>query len=117
VNGIDETTWSGVLEARGAVRRATTSCTAAAVTVADAADLGLHVTLVPCGLHLVAADLPHHPGPYFGYWNSSMSEVMSFWFRFGRRALMMAFQRQVLDALRGPVGRISSAGMPQTFSV
>jgi len=23
------------------------------------------------------------PGPYFGYWNSSISEVISFWFVFG----------------------------------
>src|SRR5579862_5162696 len=30
------------------------------------------------------------PGPYFGYWNSSMSEVMSFWLRLGNRALAIA---------------------------
>ena len=30
------------------------------------------------------------PGPYLGYWNSSMSEVISFWFVFGLSAFMIA---------------------------
>jgi len=33
------------------------------------------------------------PGPYFGYWNSSISEVISFWFRLGSRALTTALHR------------------------
>ena len=31
------------------------------------------------------------PGPYLGYWNSSMSEVISFWLRLGSTALTIAF--------------------------
>src|SRR5579862_8406251 len=30
------------------------------------------------------------PGPYLGYWNSSMSEVISFWFRLGVSAFTIA---------------------------
>ena len=46
------------------------------------------------------------PGPYFGYWNSSISEVMSFWLRFGISAVDdRVDEREVLDALRGEVGR------------
>ena len=46
------------------------------------------------------------PGPNFGYWNSSISEVTSVLPRLGSSALTTALpQRQVLDALRGPVGR------------
>ena len=34
------------------------------------------------------------PGPYFGYWNSSMRLVISFWFRLGRRALSTALNSE-----------------------
>jgi len=54
-----------------------------------------------------------------GYWNSSMSEVMSFWLRLGSRAFRTAFdQREVLDALRREVGRqLAHRDTPQLLVV
>ena len=58
------------------------------------------------------------PGPYFGYWNSSMSEVMSFWFRFGLRALTMALPSdRPLTRCAAQSAGISLTGTPQSFSV
>ncbi len=58
------------------------------------------------------------PGPYLGYWNSSMREVMSFWLRFGRRAFMTAFHSdRFLIRCAAQSAWISVAGTPQTFSV
>ena len=46
------------------------------------------------------------PGPYLGYWNSSMSVVISVWPRLGRMALMHRLaQVEVLHPLGRPVGR------------
>ena len=33
------------------------------------------------------------PGPYLGYWNSSMRVVISVWLRFGRMAFITALRR------------------------
>src|SRR5712691_9151174 len=58
------------------------------------------------------------PGPYFGYWNSSMSDVMSFWFRFGIRALTMALpSERPFTRWAAQSAGISLTAMPQTFSV
>ena len=62
-------------------------------------------TLEPCATTLSRQTSHIIPGPYFGYWNSSMSEVMSFWFRFGsERVDDGVAERQALDPLGGPVG-------------
>ena len=58
------------------------------------------------------------PGPYLGYWNSSMSEVMSFWFRFGSSALTMALPSdRSLTRWAAQSAGISLTGTPHTFSV
>ena len=58
------------------------------------------------------------PGPYFGYWNSSMREVMSFWLRFGRTAFMTALNSdRFLIRCAAQSAWISVAGTPHTFSV
>ena len=58
------------------------------------------------------------PGPYLGYSNSSMRLAISFWFRLGRRALSTALKSErFLMRWAAQSAGISSAGMPQTFSV
>jgi hypothetical protein len=58
------------------------------------------------------------PGPYFGYWNSSISEVISFWFRFGMRALTMALPSDSsFTRWAAQSAGIELTGTPQTFSV
>src|SRR5687768_2652262 len=58
------------------------------------------------------------PGPYLGYWNSSMSEAMSFWLRFGSRAFMTALASdRFLMRCAAQSAWISVAGTPHTFSV
>ena len=58
------------------------------------------------------------PGPYFGYWNSSMSEVMSVCLRLGSSELMTALpsDRFLIRCAAQSAG-ISLAGTPHTFSV
>ena len=58
------------------------------------------------------------PGPYFGYSNSSISEVMSFWLRLGITAFTTALNR-LRFLMRWPAqsALMVSAGTPQTFSV
>ncbi len=58
------------------------------------------------------------PGPYLGYWNSSISEVMSFWFRLGMRALKMALPSDSpFTRCAAQSAGISDTGTPHTFSV
>ena len=58
------------------------------------------------------------PGPYFGYWNSSMRLVISFWFRLGRMALVTAFiSDRFLMRWAAQSAWISVAGTPHSFSV
>jgi hypothetical protein len=58
------------------------------------------------------------PGPYFGYWNRSISVVISvepFW---GRNAAITAFMIvRFLMRCAAQSAWISVAGMPHTFSV
>ncbi len=58
------------------------------------------------------------PGPYFGYSNSSMSEVMSFWLRFGSRAFIAALKsdRFLMRCAAKSAGSLST-GTPQSFSL
>ena len=58
------------------------------------------------------------PGPYLGYWNSSMSEVISFWFRLGRRALTMALEseRFLMRWAAKSAGSLLT-GTPHSFSL
>ena len=58
------------------------------------------------------------PGPYLGYWNSSMRLVISFWFRLGRSAFITALNSdRFLMRWAAQSAGISLAGTPQTFSV
>ena len=58
------------------------------------------------------------PGPYLGYWNSSMRVVMSVWPRLGRTALITALRRsRFLTRWAAQSAGISDTGTPQTFSV
>ena len=58
------------------------------------------------------------PGPYLGYWNSSIRDVMSFWLRRGRIALMIALSSdRFLMRCAAQSAWISVAGTPHTFSV
>ena len=58
------------------------------------------------------------PGPNLGYWNSSMSEVISFWFRLGSTALTMALDSdRFLIRWAAQSACSSDAGTPHTFSV
>ncbi len=58
------------------------------------------------------------PGPSFGYWNSSISEVMSFWLRFGISAFMTAFmnERFLMRCAAKSAGSLLT-GTPQSFSL
>jgi hypothetical protein len=116
-NGIEEMTWSAGCWVVSAPSSTAVTDTAP-VAVADAGDRGLHRPWSP-GASTSSRQRSHIiPGPYLGYWNSSMRLVMSFWLRLGSSAFPHGVeQRQVLDALGGPVGRISVAGTPHTFSV
>ena len=58
------------------------------------------------------------PGPYLGYWNSSMREVISFWLRFGARALTIALpSERPLTRCAAQSAGMSATGTPQSFSV
>ena len=58
------------------------------------------------------------PGPYLGYWNSSMSEVISFWFRLGMSAFTIALPSDSpLTRCAAQSAGISLTGTPQSFSV
>ena len=58
------------------------------------------------------------PGPYLGYWNSSMRLVISFWFRLGRTALVIAFiSDRFLMRWAAQSAWIDVAGTPHSFSV
>ena len=58
------------------------------------------------------------PGPYLGYWNSSMRVVMSVWLRLGRMALITALRRsRFLIRWAAQSAGMSATGTPHTFSV
>src|SRR5687767_12825295 len=58
------------------------------------------------------------PGPYLGYWNSSMREVISFWFRFGVSALITApVNDRFLIRWAAKSAGSWSTGTPHSFSL
>ena len=58
------------------------------------------------------------PGPYLGYWNSSMRVVMSVWPCLGRMELSTALRRsRFLTRCAAQSAGISDTGTPHTFSV
>ena len=58
------------------------------------------------------------PGPYLGYWNSSMRLVISFWFRFGASAFSTALPRsRFFTRWAAQSAGMSLTGTPQTRSV
>src|SRR5688572_19192511 len=75
-------------------------------------------TLEPCALTFSAHTSHIIPGPYLGYWNSSMRDVISFWFRFGSSAFITAVNSdRFLIRWAAQSAWISVAGTPHTFSV
>ena len=78
--GIDEITWSHGYSVRVAVVLGDDR-DGPAVLVVDRRRPGCFITTVqPCASTRSRQRSHIIPGPYFGYWNSSISEVMSFWF-------------------------------------
>ena len=58
------------------------------------------------------------PGPNLGYWNSSMSVVISVWPRLGRMEFIRALRRsRFFTRWAAQSAGISETGTPQTFSV
>ena len=58
------------------------------------------------------------PGPYLGYWNSSMRVVISVCPRLGRMALMTALRRsRFFTRWAAQSAGMSETGTPHTFSV
>ena len=75
-------------------------------------------SLPPAACTLSAQTSHIMPGPYLGYWNSSMRVVMSVWLRFGRMALITALRRsRFLIRCAAQSAGMSETGTPQTFSV
>src|SRR5688572_20249473 len=58
------------------------------------------------------------PGPCFGYWNSSISDVIDFWFRFGRSEFITALysDRFLIRCAAKSAGSLLT-GTPQSFSL
>ncbi len=58
------------------------------------------------------------PGPSLGYWNSSISEVMSFWLRRGSREWMTALKSDkfLIRWAAKSAGRLF-VGTPHSFSL
>ena len=116
--GIDEITWSHGWRVTDPSAAVASTSTARPSSWRTRVTLGLHVHRRALRHDLVAADLPHHPGPCFGYWNSSIREVMSFWFRFGRSMLTIALPRsRSLIRCAAQSAGIDETGTPHTFSV
>ena len=59
------------------------------------------------------------PGPYFGYWNSSISDVMSFWLRFGISAFTTALNsdRFLMRCAAKSAGMLVDRHAPQLLVV
>src|SRR5262245_32329640 len=81
--GIDDTTWvHGYSTVVPSARTASTAvalpspCLILTTLVRISTELPLSVTSSVQRSHII-------PGPNLGYWNSSISEVMSFWLRLG----------------------------------
>ena len=77
------------------------------------------ISTVPPAACTFSAQTSHiMPGPYFGYWNSSMRVVMSVWPRLGRMELITALRRsRFLTRWAAQSAGISDTGTPHTFSV
>ena len=113
--GIDEITWRA--PGSGAVVGVETA-TALPPSWWTAVTGCLHHHLGALGLDQLRHRSHIIPGPYLGYWNSSMRLVMSFWFRLGRTALITALTSdRFLMRWAAQSAWISVAGTPHTFSV
>ena len=77
------------------------------------------ISTVPPAACTLSAQTSHIiPGPYLGYWNSSMRVVISVWLRLGRMAFMTALRRsRFLTRCAAQSAGISATGTPHTFSV
>ncbi len=76
------------------------------------------ISTVPPAACTLSAALPHLPGPDLGYWNSSISVVISVWPRLGRMEFISALRRsRFLIRWAAQSAGISETGTPQTFSV
>ena len=77
------------------------------------------ISSVPPAACTLSAQTSHIiPGPYFGYWNSSMRVVMSVWPRLGRMALTTALRRsRFFTRWAAQSAGMSDTGTPHTFSV
>ena len=58
------------------------------------------------------------PGPCFGYWNSSISDVIDFWLRLGSSALVTALnsERFLMRCAAKSAGSLWT-GTPHSFSL
>ena len=77
------------------------------------------ISSVPPAACTLSAQISHIiPGPYLGYWNSSMRVVMSVCPRLGRMALTTALRRsRFLTRWAAQSAGMSETGTPHTFSV
>ncbi len=77
------------------------------------------ISTVPPAARTLSAQTSHiMPGPYLGYWNSSMRVVMSVWPLLGKMALSTALLRsRFLTRWAAQSAGISATGTPHTFSV
>src|SRR5437764_13142921 len=91
--GIEDTTWSHGYSVRAPSSDSATTETALPPSWWMATTRVFIITLQPLASTRSRQRSHIIPGPYFGYWNSSMSEVMSFWLRLGSRALTTALNR------------------------
>ncbi len=75
--------------------------------------------MVPPAARTLSAQTSHiMPGPYLGYWNSSMSVVISVWPRLGRMAFITALRRsRFFTRWAAQSAGMSETGTPHTFSV
>src|SRR5579864_2955181 len=87
------------------------SCFTAVTTVRMTTSVPAATTLSRQTSHII-------PGPYLGYWNSSISDVIAFWLRRGTTALTIALPSdRLLTRWAAQSAGISLTGMPHTFSV
>ena len=77
------------------------------------------ISRVPPAARTLSAQTSHIiPGPYLGYWNSSIRVVISVWPRLGSMALSTALRRsRFLTRWAAQSAGMSATGTPHTFSV
>ena len=104
--GIDEMTWSHGYSVRVPSAASATTATALPSSWRMPTTRVSMTTLQPLASTRSRQRSHIIPGPYFGYWNSSMSEVIVLLVALGQQRVHdRVEQREVLDALGGEVGR------------